>query len=121
MKMKSDGIDLLADLNNIANQLQEELNTLEERGYRKARSEREYKVIARQKALEEKNAGVSVTFISQFIAGEPEVANAKEIRDVEEALYYTSQEKINVLKLQLRIIDKQIDREWSNGGNNFSS
>ena len=118
--MKSDGIDLIADLNNVADQLKEELNTLEERGYRKARSEREYRVIARQKALAEKNGGTSVTFISQFIAGDPEVANAKEVRDVEEALYYTSQEKINVLKLQLRIIDKQIDREWSNGGNNFS-
>lgn len=119
--MKSDGIDLITQLNEIAGELSRELDLLETRGHRKAEAEKNYQIIARQKALLEKNAGVSVTLISQFIKGDIEVAKAKEIRDVEEALYYTSQEKINVLKLQLRIIDKQIDREWGNGGNNFSN
>lgn len=35
-------------------------------------------------------------------------------RDVAECMYQTAQESINVLKLQIRVLSKQLELEWSN-------
>ena len=111
----------MQELWNLSHQLDEALKDLEVRSAKKAESEKQYKILARQKALQERNAGVPITFISQFLAGDPEVAEKKAIRDIEEALYYTTQEKINVLKLQLRLVNDQIVREYGYGSNNSTA
>lgn len=55
-----------------------------------------------------------VTLINQIIYGVPEVANLRYDRDVKEAIYNANQEAINSTKLKLRILESQINREWSN-------
>ena len=35
-------------------------------------------------------------------------------RDVSEAMYKTALENINVLKLQIKILENQLEREWGN-------
>ena len=45
--------------------------------------------------------------------GIPKVAEARFERDVAEAVYRANQEAINSLKLQLRLMDAQLSREWS--------
>lgn len=117
----NDGMDLMQELWNLSNQLNEALQDLEIRSHKKAESEKEYKILARQKALQERNAGVPITFISQFLVGEPEVAEKKAIRDIEEALYYTTQERINVLKIQIRLVNDQIIREYGVGNNSYTA
>lgn len=112
-----DGVDLFKELDELTDELNQTLKELERRSYNKAWAERDYKVLARQKALIERNNGESVSFITQFLAGDEEVAERKTKRDIEEALYYTCQEKLNALKLQIRVISDQIDREWRLGNN----
>jgi hypothetical protein len=55
-----------------------------------------------------------VTLINQIIYGVPEVAKKRFERDIAETMYNTAQEKINTLKLQIRILESQIQREWGN-------
>lgn len=53
-----------------------------------------------------------VTLIDKVIYGEEEVANLRFERDVAEAVYKANQESINVLKLNLRILEGTLQREW---------
>ena len=57
-----------------------------------------------------------VTLINQIVYGVPEVAEKRFQRDIAETMYNTCQEQINTMKLQLRILDAQIQREWGNTG-----
>lgn len=110
--MNLDGIDLL----NIKEQLTELLNNAiddyEKAGYELAQAERDYKVLYRQKALLELANGMKITFISQFLVGDEEIAEKRFKRDCAETKYNTLKEKINSLKLQLRINESATVREW---------
>ena len=55
-----------------------------------------------------------VTLIQQVVYGIPEVAEKRFKRDVAEAMRNTAQENINVQKLQIRILEEQIKRDWGN-------
>ena len=55
-----------------------------------------------------------VTLIQQVVYGIPEVAEKRSKRDVAEAMRNTAQENINVQKLQIRILEEQIKRDWGN-------
>lgn len=71
----------------------------------------------RQKAITAyrlKDDGFSATMIMQIIKGMPEVAILMRERDIAEARYKATQETINVIKLQMRMNDSQISREWGN-------
>ena len=61
-----------------------------------------------------KNEGLSATMINQIIKGEPSVAVLMREKEIAEARYKATQETINVLKLQMRMNDSQISREWNN-------
>ena len=63
-----------------------------------------------------KDAGASITEISLSIKGQPEVAEKLFARDVAKVMYEANQEHINTVKLQLRLLDNQIAREWGNNG-----
>lgn len=52
-----------------------------------------------------------VSMISTVIYGIKEVANLRFKRDVAEVVYNANQENINSLKLQIRILENQIQRE----------
>ncbi len=55
-----------------------------------------------------------VTLIQQVVYGVPEVAEKRYKRDIAEAMYQTAQENINSIKLQMRVIEGQLNREWCN-------
>ena len=67
----------------------------------------------RKKALVEMASGMKITFISQFLVGDEEIAEKRFKRDCAETKYRTLGEKINALKLQLRLNDSATVREWS--------
>ena len=54
-----------------------------------------------------------VTLIQQVVYGVPEVAQKRFDRDIAEAIYKANQEAINSIKLQIRVIENQISREFS--------
>lgn len=109
------------DLVNEIFKLQEELNAsikrLASNGKRLAEAERDYKITLRTEALKLRSEkGLPVTLIAQIIYGVPEVAKLRFERDVAETIYNTNQEHINATKLKMRILESQVQREWSNNG-----
>ena len=82
------------------------------RGRAYAQAEHDYRVAMRKKVLEERAKGTPVTIISDLCRGEPEVARLRLNRDIAKTVYESAQEAINGYKLQIRILDSQIEREW---------
>lgn len=77
-----------------------------------ANAERQYKLLLRKEALRLRDEGMAIGLIDKTIYGIPSVADARFARDVAEAVHKACLESINTQKLQIRILDAQIDREW---------
>lgn len=108
-------MDLVNDINTLSNKLTNSIKLLANYGRELAEAERDYKITLRQEALKLRSEkGMPVTLISQIIFGVPEVADKRFKRDVAETMYKTAQENINSLKLQIRLLDAQLQREWGN-------
>ena len=108
-------MDLVNEIQKKIKELEVSLRKLRETGSDFAEAEKEYKITLRQEALKLRSEkSMPVTLINQIIYGIPEVAKKRYARDVAEAIYKANQEAIQVLKLQIRIIENQLDKEWNN-------
>lgn len=97
-------------------ELTQSIKMLRQNGIKLAEAERDYKIKLRQEALKlREDKKLPVTLIAQIIYGVPEVADLRFKRDVAEAMYNANQEHINTTKLQIRILESQLDREWHSG------
>lgn len=106
--------DLYNELAKKTEELNISIKKLRQTGTEYAEAEKEYKIILRQEALKLRaEKGMPVTLIQQVVYGVPEVAEKRFQRDVKEAIYKANQEAINTIKLQMRILESQLQREWS--------
>ena len=98
-------------------QLEKSIKLLRQNGTAYAEAERNYKILLRQECLKLRDEGMAIGMIDKTCYGIPSVAEARFNRDVAETIYKANQEAINSIKLQLRLIEGQINREWgqSNG------
>ena len=107
-------MDLFNEIQNKIQELNLKIKELKKTGVEFAEAEKEYKIILRQEALKLRaEKGMPVTLIQQVVYGIPEVAEKRYVRDCKEALYQATQEAINGIKLQMRIIENQLQREWN--------
>lgn len=105
--------DLYAELETKVKQLETAVKQLRVTGSAYAQAERDYKVLLRQECLKLRDEGMAIGMISKICYGIPSVAEARFQRDLAETIYKANQESINSIKLQLRLIESQISREWS--------
>lgn len=110
-------MDLYNELQNLTKQLSNSLKQLRTNGIKLAEAEKEYKIAINKKALQLRSEDMPVTLISQVIYGYEDIAQLRFLRDSAEVVYNANVEAINTLKLQIRIINNQIDKEWSNSEN----
>ena len=106
-------MDLYNEIQNKINELNISLKKLRETGTAYAEAERDYKITLRQEALKLRSEkGMAITLIQQVVYGVPEVADKRFKRDVAEAIYHANQEAINTIKLQIRVLESQLSREY---------
>jgi hypothetical protein len=109
-------MDLIIELDQKTKQLSKAIMDLRINGTAYAEAERDYKILLRQECLKLRDEGMAIGMIDKTCYGIPSVAEARYKRDVAKTIYEANQEAINSIKLQLRLIDGQITREWSNDG-----
>ena len=107
-------IDLIQDLQQKMDELNISLKHLRKTGTAYAQAERDYKILLRQECLKLKDEGMAIGMIDKTCYGIPSVAEARFRRDVAEVTYTANKEAINTIKLQIKILDEQIQREWTN-------
>ena len=104
---------LTYELQSKTQQLEMSIKQLRTSGTDYAQAERDYKVLLRQECLKLRDDGMAIGMIDKTCYGIPSVAEARFKRDVAEAVYKANLEAINSIKLQLRLLENQIQREWS--------
>lgn len=107
-------MDLVNDIESLRKRLNTSIVKLRDYGRELAEAERDYKVALRQEALKLKADGMAVTLINQIVYGVPEIAKKRCDRDIAQTMYTVAQENINSIKLQIRILEGQVNREWNN-------
>lgn len=105
-------MDLVNELQVKINQLEASLKELRKSGTNYAKAERDYKILLRQECLKLRDDGMAIGMIDKTCYGIPSVAEARFQRDVAQTIYQANLEAINTLKLQLRLIENQISREF---------
>ena len=105
-------MDLYNDLQAKLDQLSASLKKLRQTGSEYAKCEKEYKILLRQECLKLRDDGMAIGMIDKTCYGIPSVAEARFQRDVAQTIYQANLEAINTLKLQLRLIENQISREF---------
>jgi|LSQX01.2.fsa_nt_gb hypothetical protein len=106
------GLTLVDELKEYRNKLEVSVQNLGKLGRARASTEAEYRIALAQAILLHRAEGMPVTIIGDVCRGTPEIANMKQERDIAEALYQSCIEAINAYKLNIRIIEGQIAREW---------
>lgn len=104
--------DLYNELQGKIKSLDISIKQLRVTGTEYAEAERTYKIILRAEALKLRDGGMAIGMIDKTVYGIQCVADARFKRDLAEVVYKANQEAINSIKLQMRLIEAQIDREW---------
>lgn len=110
-------MDLNIELEQKRKQLEMSIKSLRQNGTSYAEAEKNYKILLRQECLKLRDEGMAIGMIDKTCYGIPSVAEARYRRDIAEAIYRANQEAINSIKLEIRIIENQISREYGNAGN----
>lgn len=105
-------MDLWNEINEKRNLLDKAIDTLASNGYDLAEKQRKYKIAINKKALELRVEDTPVTLINTIIYGYEDIAKLRFERDTAEVKYNANNEYINTLKLQLRILENQLGREY---------
>lgn len=107
------GNDLINDINNKITYLETSIRTLAENGKNYAKAYTEYRIALAQELAKLKAEGYAITLAGDIARGKPEIARLKYKEIANEAIYKANLESINAIKLTIKIIENQIDREWT--------
>ena len=110
-------MDLFNELQAKTRDLEKSIKQLRISGTNYAQAEKDYKVLLRTECLKLRDEGMAIGMIDKTCFGIPSVAEARFKRDVAEAVYKANLEAINSIKLQMRLIESQLQREY---GSNIS-
>lgn len=110
--MALEAYDIWTEIQNKTKQLDYCIRELRKSGTAFAEAERDYKVKLREVCLRMRSEGMPVGIIDKTCYGEPQVAELRFQRDVAETVWKANQEAVLSIKLQLRLLDSQMSREW---------
>jgi len=106
-----DGQSLWVELNDKSEELNRELDNLRYWGKILANKECDYKRALAICILERREEGFPATLTENVCRGREDISDHRRKRDISEANYKASDQKIMILKLQIRIIESQMEAE----------
>ena len=107
-------MELYQEIQRLNALLDKAISELKERGRSYANAYKTYRMLLAKELLRLRDEGVPVTIAYDIARGDEKIAEAKEQEIITESLYKSCQEAINVYKLQIKIVQEQINREYSN-------
>lgn len=105
------GYDLYEKQQDLIRQLDVAVKQLRKTGQAYGGSYARYRIALAKELLKLKADNMPVTIAYDIARGKEEIALMKQDEICNEAIYNANLESINSLKLQIKILDKQIDRE----------
>jgi len=92
--------------------LDEAVRQYGKRGQAYAQAEHDYRVALAGKMLADRANGIPATIMGDICRGDRAIAKLKLERDIAEVVYKSANEAIQSYKLQIRVLESQIEREW---------
>ena len=108
-------MDLYNELQEKCRLLDNSIKMLRKTGSDYAKAYTDYRIALAKELVILKNDGYAITLASDIARGKPEIAHLKFEEISKEAIYKANMESINVLKLQIKVLENQLEREF--GGN----
>lgn len=108
-----DGYELLVYLQKKRVELLNALKLSKDRGIALAEAERSYKVEKAKYMASARAEKIPVTLIRDLAQGDKHISELRKRRDIAKVLYLNATEAINVFKLECRLVEAQIKREWN--------
>lgn len=105
-------MDLYNQLAALIEQLNISIRSLRKTGQEYAEAERDYRMALSEEILTMEGDGRPVTNIYNIARGKKKVAEAKYKQIATEAVYKANMEAIQGIKLQIRVVQAQIDKEY---------
>lgn len=106
------GVDLYLDIQNKVEMLDKALSAFGSRGKALAEAVKTYKMELSKSILVKREEGTPVSVISKICEGLPEIAELGFQKDIAEVQYNSAKEMINALKLEIKVLEEAIEREW---------
>lgn len=106
-------LDLVNEINNKCIYLDKQIDLLRKTGSEYAEAYTNYRIELAKKLVELKAEGYAISLASDIARGDPKIARMKYHEIAKEAIYKANLESINATKLQIKIMEAQIEREWS--------
>ena len=104
--------DLWSEIQSKTKQLDYSVKELRKSGTAYAEAEKTYKIKLREWCLRLRSQDMPIGLIDKTCYGVPEVAELRFRRDIAETVWKANLEAVNALKLEIRIINEQVSREW---------
>lgn len=105
-------MDLTNELMLKSQQLDIQIKTLAKNGSEYAQAYTSYRVALAKELVKLKDEGYAISLAGDIARGKPEIARLKFNEISKEAIYKANLESINATKLQIKIIENQIEREY---------
>ena len=106
-------LDLVNEINTKCIYLDKQIELLKKTGSDYAKAYTDYRIALAQELVKLKSEGYAISLASDIARGRPEIAHLKYQEIAKEAIYKANLESINATKLQIKIMEAQIEREWS--------
>ncbi|MEA4963987.1 hypothetical protein [Lutispora sp.] len=103
--------DLMIELTKQRKTLDRAISALVSRGQEKAEAERDYRVALAKEILNQRDAGMPVTIISDICRGKAEIAELKMKRDIADTMWETCLQKIYSCKINIGILEGLMEAE----------
>ncbi|WP_276789730.1 hypothetical protein [Veillonella magna] len=107
-----ESFELIQYLQNKRRELSHALQESKKRGIALANAEKNYKREKAKFIAKARMDKVAVTLVGDLAKGDMDISELRHERDIAKVLYLNAQEAINVYKLECRLVEAQIKREW---------
>lgn len=109
-------MELFEELDRLKGELNNSAEDLRTKGEELAKAEHDYKIALARASLELKNLGFTAGMIDKVVYGYKDVAGLRMKRDTAQTLYDANKEKINIIKLNIRIVMTQLQLDYGLAG-----
>lgn len=107
-------MDIVNQLQYLQKQLDASIKALRKTGEEYAKAYTDYRVEVAKELVKLKDEGYAITLAGDIARGKPEIARLKFEEICKEAIYKANLEAINALKIEIKVLSNQYDKEWSN-------
>lgn len=106
-------MDLFNEILRLIEQLDMSVKTLRKTGFDYGQAHAKSRLLLSQELLKLEAEGRPVTNLYYIARGKEHVARAKFDEISKEAIYKANLESINAIKLKIRVLEKQLEREYT--------